>query len=168
MVRNLYNDSKNSSNEYDATTHRNLKRQHKINIKNTKQTFYNNKINNAQYRSRETWKIINQRLGKTNYSRRPIQLTVGNIIISDVIKIANHFASHFVTAASNNVHNHFGYNLSLPHTISDNNYNSILFYEVTKSELIEIVSKLKNKRSSGLDGLTIQVVKNIILNIVEY
>ena len=33
--------------------------------------------------------------------------------------------------------------------------------------MIEIVGKLKNKRSSGLDGLTAQVVKNIILNIVD-
>ena len=78
ILRNLYNDSKNNSNEYNVATYKNLKRQHKINIKIAKQTYYNNKINNAQNRSRETWKIVNQRLGKTNYLRKPIQLTIDN------------------------------------------------------------------------------------------
>lgn len=166
-LKNLHNNLKNNPNVINVTTYKNLKRQHKKNIKTAKQTFYNNKINDAENRSRETWKIVNQRLGKTDNLRKPIQLNIGDRLISDNVEIANHFATHFVTVAPNNILNHFGYNLSLPHTVSANIEKSLFFYEVTKSELFEIVNKLKNKTSSGLDGLTAYVIKNIILNIAD-
>ena len=33
---------------------------------------------------------------------------------------------------------------SIPHTVSQNNVNSVFFYDVTKSELMEAVNELKN------------------------
>ena len=68
--------------------------------------------------------------------REPLKLTINNKFIFDYIKFVNCFAANFVTVALSNVNNHFDYNLSLPLTLSENNHNSMLFNDVTKSEFM--------------------------------
>ena len=81
--------------------------------------------------------------------------------------ISNTFASHFAQKATDNAASYFGYNLSLPCTLSKYQTNSLYFYEVSKAELFGVINELKNKKSVGLNGLTAQVIKNISVNIID-
>lgn len=126
-LRRLYNNLKVTSNRIEFDAYKYRLRQHRLNIKKAKQYFYNNKINNAENKSKETWNIVNQRLGKKVGTRKLISLKIDNEIISDSNKICNKFADHFVSVAPKNIENYFGFNLSLPYTSSTISDASMFF-----------------------------------------
>lgn len=166
-LRSMFRKIKTNSININTHEYRCKKNEHKRNIKISKQNYYSNKINHAVNKSKETWNIVNSRLGKCKASKKQIELNINDEIICDDVLISNTFASHFAQIANNNADSYFGYNLSLPCTLSKYQVSSLYFYEVSKSELLGVINELKNKKSVGFDGLTAQVIKSISLNIID-
>lgn len=137
-------------------------------IKIAKQNYYKNKINNSTNKNKETWKIVNKILDRNkNINKDNITLKVDNIVISDTEEVARAFGYHFSNVAPNKIKAHFGSNLSLPCTVTESNVKSMYFDTVTVEEVHSIILQLKNKSSSGHDGLTAKIIKNIKNNILE-
>ena len=144
------------------------KKKYRNNIKLAKQTYYNTKINNSSNKSRETWKIVNKILDRNkNGAKGGITLKVNDRIINDITELATVFAHHFSDTAPKIIEEHFGSNLSLPCTLNENHVNSIYFNPITVEEVHNFIVQLKNKNSTGYDGLTTKIVKNIENNILE-
>ena len=145
---------------------------YKNSIKTTKQNFYKNKINNASNKTKKTWDIINTRLGRKNKINNCITLYDNkNEKISDNLNIVNIFANHFSTDIQNKMEHHFGSNLSLPCTVSPYREHSIYFAPITLEEINEAIINLKNKPSTGFDGITanmLKIVKDNILHQLVY
>lgn len=167
QLRDMFNKLKGNSDSNDLWEYKQMKREHKRNIKTKKQTFYRDIIKNSENKAKETWKIVNYTLGNTQKKKNSITLKIGNNSITDNVSVSNRFASYFATVAYEAINTNFGYNLSLPHTISASSKNSMYFYEVTKPELTEVINELKNKKSAGLDGMTVVVLKSISSSIIE-
>lgn len=167
-IRKIYYEMKKSNHCPNITSfYKESKNIHRKNIKDAKLKYYNKKIMNAENKSKETWILVNKKLGKAKAAPEHISLNIQNNLISEGNRVANSFALHFSTIAPNQISENFGYNLSLPCTLPEYRINSIYFYPVTESELINAIKALKNKKSSGLDGLTAQIIKSISDNIIS-
>lgn len=151
----------------NSSLYRERKNKYKRNIKIAKKCYYSNKINKSQNKQKETWNIINKRLGKDKNKTKEIYLNINGNKISDNKDVANSFAEHFSTVAVDAINRNFSYNLSLPCTVSNCNQNSMFVTLVTENEILDVVKELKNKNSSGCDELTDRVLKSIINNITE-
>ena len=81
-------------------------------------------------KTKETWKIINSTLRNAKKLKNSIVLNIDGNIITDSASISNQFASYFATVASDAINKNFVYNLSLQHTLSLHNKDSMYFYEV--------------------------------------
>lgn len=65
---------------------------YKMKIKETKLSYYSNKMNAVPNKTKETWKIISERLGKNKKSRRYYELQCGDALVTDEQLIADKFA----------------------------------------------------------------------------
>lgn len=139
---------------------------YKNNLKIAKQQYYNNKINKSSNKIKQTWNIINERLGRCRENKTNIVLKYDTKSISDFSEISELFALHFSTVAECKVSEHFAQNISLPCTTSTNLEYEFSIEPVTVQEIADIINQLENKKSSGIDDLSNIVLKNISDNIV--
>ena len=134
-----------------------------VHIKRDK--YYENKFFKLRNNLKGTWKVINSLLGKT----RKTQINAIEIkkkVINDTKKIANNFNTYF----SNVAHN---IRKEIPLTIGFKNYlprasspSSFFLAPTNIEEITRIISKLKPKRSSGLDKIPTIVLKYLPENIL--
>ena len=90
-----------------------------------------------------------------------------NNVISDPCTIANEFDHFFVTVGPSLA-------LSIPcnngdvfNYLGSTNLNSIFLNNITKCDIISVVNGLGKKNSSDYSGLSMNVIKNVILNIAD-
>ena len=132
-----------------------------------KRKYFQNKISLFKNDIRNTWKIINSAINKHNDKHQITKIKLNNEVIHD----SNNIASAF-----NNYFSHIGKDLakSIPSTpkkfddfLRTPNPNSFFFLPVIKEELKDTVTKLKDKKSTGYDGIDNILIKNIIDVIVD-
>ena len=159
----------NSSNS--KILYQEMKREYKKNIRITKREYYKNRINSAENRSKETWKIINIKLNRNKNKANPIQLLVNDKVIKDSDKIANTFANYFSTISNIKLFEYYGENLSLPCTIMGNQPQTLFVRYIDEYTVKNAINKLNNKKSAGLDEITtkvLKVIKDIISSPLVY
>lgn len=166
-IKNLFWLMTNLQSSEVKTLYNAEKVKYKNNIKFAKQNFYTSKIYNASNKSKETWKIVNNKLGRNQHKEKNIVLNYNREQITDKQKIVNIFAQHFAVDASNKISEHFGSNLSLPCTTTTYREHTIFFAPITETEINEVITNLKNKKSISFDGLTATILKNINENIIN-
>lgn len=143
------------------------KKEYKKKIKITKQTYFKNKINNSSNKTKETWNIINSRLGKSNKNNKNIILKYESEYVSDPYEVSELFASHFSSIAENKIKEHFGQNIAIPGiTTIKENTSEFCIEPVTEKEIMDITNTLKNEFSCGTDDISLFVLKNIHINII--
>ena len=119
---------------------------------------------------KQTWKIVNNLLGKKTLDPCST-LKINNQLTSDAATIANHFNLRFVEVGTKLVnklpptsHNFEKY-LPLPTA------NSLYFNPTSPLEIKRIITDLKSKNSSGMDGIPSKALKctpdNILLAIAH-
>ena len=135
-------------------------------IKMKKQNYINSKLEENKYNLRETWKIINNLLGrKTQQQTNPMSIN-GTLVTDDII-VANYFNDYFSSVPDNLVKkipissSHF-YNY-----LSKSIGNSIFLKPTTPKEIKDVISTLKPKLSSGVDNIPMKIIKHIPDTIVE-
>lgn len=165
-LKNLHWLTNNLNCQDSKLLYNNKKQLYKKNIKRAKIKFYQNKIEHSTNKTKETWKIINCRLGR-NKVHNEIELSSNNIVITDPGKLTDMFGSHFSTIVHYKLHCHFGQNISLPCTLPNIIPQTFFFSPVTESELKNIFNKLKNKNCTGNDGLSFKMLKQIQDSILD-
>ena len=135
-------------------------------IKMKKQNYIKSKLEENKYNLRETWRIINNLLGrKTQQQTNPMSIN-GTLVTDDVI-VANHFNDYFSSVADNLVKtiptsSSFFYNY-----LNKSVGNSIFLKPTTPKEIKDVISTLKPKLSSGVDNIPMKIIKHIPDTIVE-
>lgn len=167
-LKNLFWLMTNLESQELRDTYKIKKREYRNNIKTAKANYYNNKINTSSNKTRETWNIINSKLGKNCRNSRDISLRTDSNIINNPHEIANMFAHHFSSISEQITSSQFGKNLALPCT----KMQSHIQYEfnstpITHQEVMTTLAQIKNKKTSGIDELSILTILNIIDIIIQ-
>ena len=107
---------------------------------------------------------MNQSIGKINNKNCVIEsIRTGNLILTDPVSIANELCKHYSGVSKR-------LSASIPTPSTDKrmyiskirrNVNSLYMLPTTKEEIIRIIDKLPNKRSSGYDNLSNLLLKKI-------
>ncbi len=140
-------------------------------MRNNKKNYYNKLLEIHKSNTQGTWKVINNIINKSkNKSVCPNYfLTNNKQNVSTPMDIANGFNDFFINV---------GHNLAkqiddpiikddVSEKMIDINRNTIFLTEVEERELIDIVNKFKNKKSTDYNDIDMNLIKNIILFIAK-
>lgn len=129
----------------------------KSSIRKAKETFYTNKFKEAKD-TKQFWKITNAIL-KGN-KKQPIQaINVGGIktaVEKNEKTVAEEFNKYFATVADNLLKQQ---SVSGPPVKIKHEQTSMFSPQLTIAEIDKAFKKLKNKKSSGIDGISCEVIK---------
>ena len=153
----LKRDNQNVRNKY--TKYRNL---YQRLCRKSKMAYYKEKCIECRNNTKKLWTIINQVIGKTNNKMDTIEaIKVDNILKHGPKEITNSLAKYF-----SNVGQMFSSKITKPNNPIDyylnkipRQQNSLFLSPTTPNEIMRLIEKLPNKRSSGHDGIS-----NILLN----
>ena len=119
---------------------------------------------------KNTWAIINETLNRNRKSNNfPLEFIVNDQLITATKDIANHF---------NNFISNIGANLSSSIKLHDSNAaftdhlnnptdHRFTFSQINQRKVLPIINKIKNKTSSGNDGISNKLLKSIKSEILE-
>lgn len=88
-LKNLHWLSNNLNCQNTKLLYNNKKQLYKKNIKQAKINFYQNKIDQSNNKTKETWAIINTKLGRKNKIHNDIKLFSDNLVITDSSKLVD-------------------------------------------------------------------------------
>ena len=126
------------------------------------QQYYSNKFNTYKNNIKNTWKIINELLGKNKNKDKPAPYFLeNNNKITDLEEIANEDVGTKLSSKISQPLKTFSDFLSRP------NDKSIFFSPITTKETIEILSELKSGKSTGYDDINAGVIKQVAPFIVH-
>ena len=140
---------------------RNILRQ---SIKDAKRLYFQRIIEIFQHDIKKTWSTINEKLQRKKISSN-IFYHDGKIL-KDKIEIANAFNNYF-TSIDPSLANKFDQNNSYSKYLDDASNFRLYFEPVEEHYIMKIINKLKNKKSSGIDGISnslIKLSKNVLVN----
>ena len=154
----LKNPSEENNNRY--TRYRNILT--KL-IRTSKKLYYSNRLNNAEGDSRSTWKIINEMINKKRESTSLDNLNINGKEITNSEDVSKEFNSFFTRVGpelaskiNSNDNTHFSDYLTRP-------LNKNIFFNPTdEAEIIKVVKSFQPKKSSGYDGISMKLLKQIV------
>ena len=131
-------------------------------IRIAKTTHYSEQIEHHRGNISKTWKIINKLIGKNHDKSNSQILNINNIQTDDKSKISNAFCSYF-TDIGKQCAASIGSSTKLfnAYLIGNNCPNSLFLHPTDKRDIIKIIYELKPKNSSGHDGISSKLVKDL-------
>lgn len=136
-------------------------------LKETKNNYYKNQIENAGNNYKKIWKTLNSVANIKNNSENNISLIIAddNEKITDKKQQAEVFNNYFIDigkklAANINKPNNYIPKVKL-------NRNSFYLHPVTESEIKYKINNLKNSSSCGKDGISVQIIKSVQIFIIK-
>jgi hypothetical protein len=134
-------------------------------IRFNKKEYYHRLLEQQRSNIQGTWKILNSIIKKgTGKKDYPMYFTKENIIMDKSKEIANEFNNFFVKVGSNLateiLEQRDKEGLDVNNIIR--NPNSIFIGNVNENEILDIVNKFKNKKSTDFANLDMMLVKNIV------
>ena len=138
-------------------------------LRNEEKRFYQNKL--FQYKSdiKNTWRILNQVIGKnksTSNQNSTSFLNNGKLISdkNDIAKSFNDFFSNIGPSLAQKIPKSEKSCLDFVNRFVN---SSLFLTPVTANEILRIVSKFRNKRSSGVDHIDMYTIKQVVAFIAE-
>ena len=137
-------------------------------IRISKKTYYSRKLEKAEGNLNETWKVINNIINRNKPHNKLNSIKSNTKEITDPEEIAHTFNSFFTNvgpelASKINKSNNSHFSQYLP----ESKQNAMFFISTHEHEILKIVKALKTKNSSGYDGISTKLLKQIIPNIVS-
>ena len=129
--------------------------------------FYKDKFNLTMGNIRETWKLLGSVLNKNRENDICNFFIENDVQITDKAQIVHKFNEYFVSIGSRLASTIPASSVLFSDHLKSPNVNDFALYETSPIEIIEIVSKLKNKWSSGFDNVPVSILKASISNIAE-
>lgn len=129
--------------------------------------YYSNRFNAAKGNLRGEWQLVNSILNKTQAGKKIVAVRDGDVVITDKLGIANTFNNYF-SKISLNVHLslvHFDCSVCNPSCRPCE--QSFAFTPVNGLELLKIIGSLKSSNSTGIDGVSNRLLKNIACFLVD-
>ena len=132
-------------------------------IRAAKKKFYAEKLEHHKHNSKQTWKVLNDILGRSNKSKLPNSFYINDILNSDPKIIANNFNDFFANLGLNLAQNIPPTNLNFHHYLNNvvPPINSLFFKPIDTQEIVSICNSLKSGTSGGFDDIKSDVVKSV-------
>ena len=129
-----------------------------------KQTFYHERCTQFKHNTKKLWETMNAAINKKHDKTSVIdELTINGISVIEPNAIANTLGNYFA-----NVSETYAKRVPKPKRNPDEllklihtNINSLYFKPTTQLEILDIISKLPNKPSSGYDKISNNLLKEI-------
>lgn len=136
-------------------------------IKKTKDEYYRNEINNSQNNLKKIWQIINNATNSAKTKNNKINIKDENdeLIVQDNDQKAKAFNKYFINIGSIMAETI----TPPPNPIMDNHIvpNSIFLTPVSQNEIIKYISSLKNNSATGLDQISVKLIKYCHLHLIK-
>ena len=134
----------------------------------SRMAYYKEKCKECKTNTKKLWTIINQVIGKTNNKMDTIEaIKVDNILKHNPKEITNSLAQYF-----SNVGHLFSSKITNPNNPIDyylkkipRQQNSLFLSPTTPQEIMRLIEKLPNKKSSGHDGISNTLLKELKLEL---
>lgn len=130
-------------------------------IRKAKSDHINNKISNAKNKGKAVWNEINKLL-KTKKTASNITIVNANAIITEPQKVAELMNDFFINCSNNEYREP---NMNVKDYLGMNIIQSMAWFPVSSLDIHSVLDSMPNKKSSGPDGVPIQVVKHCINSI---
>ena len=136
-------------------------------IRLAKQSYFSRQFCKYKYDVKSTWKVINEALKTKTDNVPPKHILKDGLKVDDPPKIAEAFNDFFVNLGPNLADQIPNSNTDFHTFLRNRNSQSLFFAPVVEEEIKDIVSNLNNKKSSGYDGITNFLLKNVINEIIS-
>ena len=135
-----------------------------INIAETKRIYYHNTFQNYKNNMKQTWRVINDTLGKRNQKTNlPISIEHNNTLITDPNKITNTFNDYFANIGTNLAENicQYGNNEMYQQYLQTQSQCSCTFEKVNEDDIFKIINKMDTKVARAMTDYLIKLLKTI-------
>ena len=125
-----------------------------------KKRYYAEKFHQLKNNIKLTWRLINEVLGNNPNKSISTKFNINDKCITDQQEIANHFNSSFAsigTKISQQIKNHD--QIDHRQYLINRPVTTFHFHEITTQDVMCIISKLPNKKSTGYDEISTETIK---------
>jgi hypothetical protein len=124
--------------------------------------YYDRKISESINKSKQTWTLIKDELGKSDRRHECIAINNNGYVVSEPTQVATLFSTYFTETVERLQCNFTPGTPEYSNTIAK--VSASIFFTPTNDEEITgiIIKDLKNKKSSGLDGYSSFIIKKIL------
>ena len=136
-------------------------------IRTSKTMYYSQELQKAEGDINSTWKVINRLINKVNPQHNVSTIKSNDQEIKDPSDIANAFNSFFTSIGPELASKTRCDNLHFSKFLSPPVSKTIFFNKTNQSEIASIAKAFKSKTSTGYDGLSMKLLKQIIFSIVS-
>lgn len=167
-LKNLFWLHSNLKNFNSLQLYKSAKKEYNQLVNNTKSNYYAKLIENSSQKNKTVWNLVNLETGRTKSKDSEISLLLGENLCTDATLIAKSFAEYFSTITSMKLHEYFGKHLSPSCTTSKMLNSNFFFHPVSKNEVMNVINKLNNKKSTGIDFISTRLLKTINESISDH
>lgn len=131
-----------------------------------KKMYNNKKIAESINKSKSIWELINEETGKLKARYETINIKQNGEFISDPTNVAQLFNTYFTETAGKLQINFESE--AIQHKVSKLNLLTSIFLTPTDDdEIISVIKELKNKKISGLDGISSSLIKKCYIHLIK-
>ena len=134
---------------------RNILRQ---SIKDAKKIYFQNIFTKFKHDIKRTWSVINESLHRKNKSISSRMFSHNGKTLEDPSEIANAFNEYFISIGPS-LANQMDKNNNFRKYLRNPSESRLHFEPITEHKTMRIIENLKNKTSTGIDGLSNQLIK---------
>ena len=128
-----------------------------------KKEYFINKIEQFRTNAKKMWSILKDITGKNNdKSSCSNTFTINGKSVNDTNIIRNEFSKYYGSMGKNLVERIGPSQKHFSDFLSPAENSSLYLYPTSQSEIVKIVTKMKNKKSSGHDGISNYLSKYIV------
>jgi hypothetical protein len=124
--------------------------------------YYQEKLTRCTNDSKLTWKVVNKLIRNSDGCGIDFKFNVGGTMETDPLLIVNKFNDFFSTIGAN-------LSAQIPHTqqsytsyLKGTYPNSFILFPTDFHEIVSVVNNLPNKKSAGMDEITMDIMKRSI------
>ena len=130
-------------------------------IRDTKKNYFENCLSNCKNDLKETWRVINDALGRNNSGKLlPDIFKINNIKVDNKLEIANAFNDYFKNIDEKLADNiHYNGSMSFENYLKKSNETEFSFSQITEKQVETVIDNLSNKHSCGVDGISTNLLK---------
>lgn len=134
-------------------------------IKNTKATFYKTAILKAPKDTKHLWNTVRDSINNNFKKKESIDMVLGNNgeKLNKITDIVNEFNIFFGNVGKNLAQDITRRNVAAERsckTIENNCPNTLFLYPVSRDEILDTISSLRNSKSNGIDNISVESLKS--------
>lgn len=168
QLKNIFWLYKNTRDITVLNDYKNKKRELKKLVDDTKRKYYCARIRNSANKSKTIWDVVNREICRKKSDGKIISaIKVDGVIIREPQDIANVFVRYITEVVDDSLLQHYNRDLSTECTVVPSVCNSFFYTSVTTNDILHIISRLKTRVSTGIDGMSAKLIKTIAAKIAR-